>query len=538
LSPGIFNIPRNFSKAFADSIIRQVNPFDFVILGIHGITSNAADTFGLKHGMIRLIDTLTFVNRTILAIFGTPYSLEMIPGISKAEAIVVAYQDNPSTEFATAEVIAGGIGSRGKLPVTAIFPYGTGEITDKTRLEFVLPEEIGIPRQALDVIDSIVLKGIESRAYPGCQVLLAKNGKIFYEKAFGQPRYEDTVKLTTRHIYDLASVTKVAATTLAVMKLVDEGKLKTGDSLGKYLPFLAGSNKENLQIRDVMAHQAGLQDWIPFYKSTLLNGQPDPAIYSSEQSAEFPLRVAQDLYIRRDYPDSIFKRIAVSPLRASHDYKYSDLGFYLLRLVVEKISNQSFDRFLDSNFYKPLGLNTMGFIPREKYSLSQLVPTEYDHEFRQQVVWGDVHDPGAAMLGGISGHAGLFSDAFDVAVILQMLLQDGSYGGKEYLSPATIREFTRVQFPGKGNRRAMGFDKPALNPALDGPSCQGASPVSFGHSGFTGTYVWADPASGLLYVFLSNRVYPSAANQRLSEMNIRTNIHQAAYDLLQRYQVK
>lgn len=535
----LFNVPRNFTKSFADSIIKKVTACDIVIVGVHGITSNAADTFGLTRDMRRLIDTVTLVNRTILAIFGTPYSLERIPNCNKPEAILVAYQGNPSTELAAAEVIFGGIGATGKLPVTsARFSCGTGLVTEKTRLEFVMPEEIGIPRQALGVIDSIALKGIDSRAYPGCQVLLAQHGKIFYAKAFGQPRYEDTVKVTMQHIYDIASITKVAATTLAIMKLVDEGKLTISDTLGKYLPFLKSSNKSNLQIRDVMAHQAGLQDWIPFYKTTLTGGQPDTAIYQAVQSMGFPTRVAQNLYIRKNYSDTIFKRIASSPLRATRDYKYSDLGFYLLRLIVEQVSDQPFDTYLDASFYKPLGLSTICFKPRNRFDMSQLIPTEYDEVFRKQLVWGDVHDPGAAMLGGVSGHAGLFSNAFDLAVILQMLLQEGTYGGKQYISPATIQGFTRAQFPGKGNRRALGFDKSALNPALDGPTCKSASPQGFGHSGFTGTYFWADPANGLIYVFLSNRVYPNAANQKLSDMNIRTNIHQAVYDLLRKYHIK
>jgi CubicO group peptidase (beta-lactamase class C family) len=322
------------------------------------------------------------------------------------------------------------------------------------------------------------------------------------------------------------------------MKLYDEGKLMLSDTLGKYLKFLKGSNKSNLQIRDVMAHQSGLQDWIPFYKATLLNSLPDPALYQWLQSDEFPARVAQNLYIRKDYSDTIFKRIAASPLRATRDYKYSDLGFYLLRLVVEQISHQPFDQYLDINFYKPLGLTTMGFKPRDRFSLDLLIPTEYDSEFRKQFVWGDVHDPGAAMLGGVSGHAGLFSNAIDLAVIMQMLLQDGTYGGKQYIKPATIREFTIVQHPEKGNRRGLGFDKPALNRDLDGPTCKNASPGSFGHSGFTGTYIWADPDNELIFIFLSNRIYPNAENQKLSEMNIRTNIHGAAYDLLRRYQIK
>ncbi len=534
-----FNLPQKFSKPLSDSIYTQVSAFDIVIIGIHGINSNAADTFGLRQPMIRLIDTITRSNRTIIALFGTPYSLDKIPNLSKPEAIVVAYQDNPSTQLAVAEMIFGGIGAEGKLPVTANhFAFETGDKTEKNRLEFVMPEEIGLPRESLKIIDSIALQGIRSGAYPGCQILFAKNGKVFYEKAFGKPRYDDTVKVNMNDIYDLASVTKVAATTLAIMKLYDQGMIKLDDSIEKYLPLLKGSNKANLRIRDIMAHQAGLQDWIPFYQSTIINGFPNPLIYQSSQSKEFPARVAQSIFIRNDYSDTIFKRIIDSPLRPNRDYKYSDLGFYLMRLVVEQISSLPFDCYLDTNFYRPLGLSTMGFNPRNRFPLSQIIPTEYDSVFRNQLIRGDVHDPGAAMLGGISGHAGLFSNAPDLAIIMQMLLQDGSYGGKEYISPSTISEFTLVQFPERGNRRALGFDKPLLTFKSDGPSCKGTSCESFGHSGFTGTYIWADPANDLVYIFLSNRIYPSATNQKLSEMNIRTDIHQAVYDLLQKYQIK
>ena len=539
MSATLFNVPKKFPKALADSISGMVMPFDIVIVGIHGITSNVADSFGVTHAMHRLIDTITRANRTILALFGTPYSMVHLPNLSRPEAVVVAYQDNQGTELTAAEIIMGGRGARGKLPVTAaIFPIGCGEMTDKSRLETIMPEEVGLPRESLKIIDSIALAGIRSRAYPGCQILIAKDGKIFYEKAFGTPRYDDTVKVTTGALYDLASVTKVAATTLAIMKLYDEGKLSLDDSLASFLPFLKGSNKARMRIRDVMTHQAGLQDWIPFYKSTLVNGRPDPAVYRQEASDGFPARVASNLYLRKGYSDTIFKRIRNSPLRENRDYKYSDLGFYLLRLVVEQISGQPFEKYLEATWYKPLGLSVIGFNPRQRFGVSQIIPTEYDTGFRKQLVWGDVHDPGAAMLGGISGHAGLFSDVYDLAVILQMLLQDGSYGGKQYLSPSTVKEFARVQFPENGNRRGIGFDKPLLHFSTDSPACRRASAQSFGHSGFTGTYIWADPENKLIYIFLSNRVCPSAANQKLSEMSIRINIHQSVYDLLHKYQIK
>ncbi len=535
----LYNLPKKFTKAMADSIIREVSAVDIVIISLHGITSIVADSFGLSRPVIRLADTLVKANRTILTLFGTPYSMEHLRNLKKSEAILVAYQDNDATEPAAAQVLFGGLCARGKLPVTADrFPVGSGEETERSRLAFVTPEEIGLPGASLRIVDSLALGGIDAKAYPGCMILLAKNGKVFYEKAFGHPRYEDSARVTPASLYDLASVTKVAATTLALMKLYDDGRVSLDDSLGKYLAILKGSNKAGLHIRDVMAHQAGLQDWIPFYKATLVNGQPGQAFYRTEPSPGFPVHVAANLYLHKNYPDTLFSRIARSPLRTTHEYKYSDLGFYLLRLIVEKISGQPFERYLDSAFYKPLGVSTLGFTPLKRFSPAQIMPTEYDSAFRKQLVWGDVHDPGAAMLGGISGHAGLFSDACDLAVILQMLLREGTYGGKEYLKPSTIREFTRVQFPGKGNRRGAGFDKPLLNFTPDGPVCKGASPSSFGHSGFTGTYIWADPADGLVYIFLSNRVYPTATNQKLAEMNIRTNIHQAVYDLLHKYQIK
>jgi CubicO group peptidase (beta-lactamase class C family) len=401
-----------------------------------------------------------------------------------------------------------------------------------SRLKYVSPEDIGIDSSKLKIIDSLALSGIKKRAFPGCQIVFAIDGKIFYNKSFGHPSYDDTVKVTEDDIYDLASVTKVAATTLAMMRLFEENKISLDEKLGTYLPELNGSNKEKLIIRDVMTHQAGLQAWIPFYVKTLRNGKPDPEIYQQQQSETFPLRVAEGLYIRKDYPDSVYCTIINSPLRPERDYKYSDMGFYFLRLIVEKQTGKPFEDYLSQSFYEPLGLITTGFHPLRRFPLSRIMPTELDTVFRKQLIRGDVHDPGAAMLGGVSGHAGLFSDATDLAVILQLFLNNGEYGGKQYFLPSTIKEFTRVQFPGKGNRRALGFDKPTLTVTSDGPSCKSASPESFGHSGFTGTYIWADPKNHLSYVFLSNRVCPNASNEKIVEMNIRTKIHQAMYDIL------
>ncbi len=534
-----FNISMNPDKKTADSILDRLSGYHVILAGLHHLSSFPADSFGFSTRTLHFLDTLFRVNRCILSVFGNPYCLAMIPGLQNAEAIVESYQDNPVSEALTAELIFGGIPAKGRLPVsTAGFRAGTGEGTEKNRLEFILPEEIGIPSRALLEIDSVALGGISAGAYPGCQILLAKGGKIFYRRSFGHPTYRDTARVCNQDIYDLASVTKVAATTLALMKLCDEGKVRLDDSLGRYLPELKGSNKSGLIIRDVMTHQSGLIPWIPFFEKTLNGGDPDPRIYHLVPSDEYPLRVAGNMYILRSYADSIYKAIIDSPLRASRDYKYSDLGFYLLKRVVERISGKPFDQYLSESFYKPLGTRSIGFHPSERFSQTQIIPSERDSMFRMQVLQGDVNDSGAAMLGGISGHAGLFSNSLDLAVILQMLIQDGQYGGRQYLQPGTVKEFTRVQFPQNGNRRGLGFDKPLLSPSSDGPCYEGASPASFGHTGFTGTMVWADPDNDFLFVFLSNRTFPNPHNTRLSMMNIRTNIQKIAYELMKKYQVK
>lgn len=529
-----FNISAQFKASKADSIVHLLDPFNLVIIGFHNTSSFVSKQYGLNEQEIRLADTLAGIKKTVLVVFGNPYSLAMLKNPSAYEAIVCSYQDVPVSEAVAAGMLFGASGFQGKLPVTATpdFPTGTGSTTKKTRLGIVNPEEAGIPSSSLEQIDSIAKHGIEAGAYPGCQVLFAREGQVFYDKAFGHPRYEDQDTLTTDAIFDLASLTKALSTTLAIMKLVEDNRIGLDQPVGRYLPEARGTNKEKLTIREIMAHQAGLQPWIPFYESTLLDRRPDPSLYKKEASDDYPVRVAEGLYLRKGYDDTIFSQIIRSSLRPSRDYKYSDLGFYLLGRVVERVCGTSLDRFVAETFYSPLGLTTLGYLPRNRFPVSRIVPTEEDTVFRRQQIRGDVHDPGAAMLGGVAGHAGLFSNAFDIAVILQMLLNDGEYGGKQYFLPSTVREFTRVQYPQNGNRRGLGFDKPLLTPSAEGPACPDAGPNSFGHSGFTGTYFWADPDRQLIYVFLSNRVHPNAGNNRLTTMNIRTELHRCMYDIL------
>ncbi|MCD4788388.1 MAG: serine hydrolase, partial [Bacteroidales bacterium] len=413
------------------------------------------------------------------------------------------------------------------------FSIGSGINTKSiNRLKYTIPEEVGIASENLKKIDSIVLYNIKEKATPGCQILIAKDGKVIYRESFGYHTYKKGNFVKNEDLYDIASLTKIAATTLSVMKLSDEGSLDIDRQLKKYLPFLKNTDKGNIIIREMMAHQARLQPWIPFYLNTIKYGKPDTSLYRSSIEENYTVKVANKLYIRKDYEFTIYDSIISSKLRKRKEYKYSDLGFYLLKKSIGNITNQPFDNYVYANFYKPLGLQTICFNPTEQFKLSSIIPTENDKEFRKQLIHGYVHDPGAAMLGGVSGHAGLFSNANDLAVIMQMLLQNGEYGGKRYINSNTVAEFTKRQFPLNDNRRGIGFDKPNTDDWENGPTCESVSIHSYGHSGFTGTYAWVDPEYDLVYIFLSNRIHPTSSNTKLLKMNTRTEIQQVIYDAI------
>ncbi|NTW24088.1 MAG: serine hydrolase, partial [Lentimicrobium sp.] len=332
-------------------------------------------------------------------------------------------------------------------------------------------------------------------------------------------------------LYDLASLTKVLSTTLAVMKLTSEGSIDPGQKLSHYMKSLEKSNKSQITVREIMAHQAGLQPFIPFYKKLLNGSQQDSSLIARHYNIDYPVRVADGFYISDSWKKYVIDSIIASPLLIKKEYKYSDLGFILLAETVQQLTDQPMNSYLQHSFYDKLGLRGLGYHPRDKFNLSRIIPTENDTVFRMQLIQGDVHDPTAAMLGGVSGHAGLFGDALDVAVIMQMLLQNGVYGGEVLLDSAIVAEFTRSQYPETKNRRGMGFDKPAPI-GEPGPTCDLVSSLSFGHTGFTGTYAWADPETGLVYVFLSNRIYPDAGNNKITQKNIRTRIQEIIYNAI------
>lgn len=397
---------------------------------------------------------------------------------------------------------------------------------------------VGVDSTALYAgIGEIVQEAIDSGAFPGCQILLAKDGKIFFQESYGYHTYEENRAVKNSDLYDLASITKVTASTLALMKMHDDGKFELDKDLSEYFPYFKHSNKKDLSVRKVLAHQAGLKNWIPYYvRSQKRNGRFRTRTISADSSAKYPYKLSETgLWLHKDYKKKkIDRMIRKSKLYEEEGYVYSGLSFYLWPDLVEEVYGQKFDRFLYDTFYNPMGTKTLRFLPTQKFSLDQIVPTEVDTFFRKQVLHGVVHDEGAAMMNGISGNAGLFSNSYDLAVTFQMLINGGTYAGRRYLSDSTIAEFTRCQYCEKDNRRGLGFDKPLVEyDSVKSSVAKAASPNSFGHSGYTGTLAWADPDNDLIFIFLANRVYPTRENRKIYTMNVRPRIHNLVYDLLE-----
>jgi CubicO group peptidase (beta-lactamase class C family) len=513
-------------------MLDSLKQFDLVIASVHNTTFRANKEFGVPQLTLDFLRRLADQQRMAFVLFANPYRLGLAYGAQRWNALVVAYQETPETQDLAAQLLFGAIPAQGTLPVTAssYFPRGAGlKVPAIGRLRYDLPEQDSLRTSELMRIDTIVQAGLDAKAYPGCQVLVARHGAVVWYKAYGSPTYADKRPVRTDDIYDLASISKVAGTTLALMKLQDEGKLDVEKTLGDYLPELNGKYPYHatLKLSEILAHQAGLKPFVPFYLRLLDNGRLRPDLVTAVPDAAHDMRVADSVYISSSYRDSLVQWVLETPTTERGKYVYSDMGMYLLMRVVERVSGMPFAQFLNTNYYAPLGLGTLGYKPWERFPLERIMPTENDTYFRHRQIRGDVHDPGAAMMGGIAGHAGLFSDANDLAVIMQMLLNGGTYGGRRYLSEKTIKEFTACRFctghPRTDNRRGLGWDRPQMR-GTPGPSCEEASQESFGHTGFTGTMVWADPANGTIYVFLSNRVYPDAKVNKLAHMNIRTLI--------------
>jgi CubicO group peptidase (beta-lactamase class C family) len=392
-------------------------------------------------------------------------------------------------------------------------------------LSYADPRTVGIDPAVLERIDGIVAEAIDAGATPGAVVLVLKDGKVVFDRAYGHHTYEKGIPTRSSDIFDLASITKINATTVAAMRLVEQGKLSLDATVGTYLPELKTTHRDKaaITVRDLLTHQAGFVPFIPFFER-IKDGD-----YRSAPSAGFPIKVAERFFLSRDYfREVMWKEMLDSPLKTPGRYVYSDISMYVLKEILERIVQKPLDAYVDEEFYQPLGACTMGFCPRERFAAERIVPTESDTYFRKQLLVGYVHDPGAGMAGGVAGHAGLFATAYDLAIVNQMILNGGSYGGRQYFKPETVKQFTARQ--SDASRRGLGFDR--WDPeSKEGYPSKLASPETFGHTGFTGTCVWVDPQHRLVYIFLSNRIYPSD-NRKLLKMNIRSRIQDTIYEAI------
>ncbi|MDR0970747.1 MAG: serine hydrolase [Lentimicrobiaceae bacterium] len=534
-----FTLPKSFTKTQASEMEKTLEKHDLIIVSIQHTNILANKNYGITLEQIDFVKQLSQKNTLILNVFASPYALNLFQIDNHIKAVLISYQDKVEAARASASVIVGKIKAQGKLPVTINnhFKLGSGietlSLVEQSSYDLPVPEVSFLNNRYTQKIDSIATLGIKKKAYPGCQIVAMKDGKIIYNKNYGYHTYDSLFPVRSTDVYDVASLTKILASTLAIMKLVDDERVDINDPVSKYFHFLKKTDKENIRWIDIFTHQSGLESWIPYYKKTLTDKNPNPEIYNNTCNEDYPYRVAENLYISNTYYLKIFDTIATSKLK-SKEYRYSDLGYYFIPKLVEATTNQYFEDYLNENFYKPLGLNRTFFRPLSKLPKEEIVPTEFDQAFRMQQLHGDVHDQGAAMLGGVSGHAGLFSNATEVAAIMQFILDKGKIKDEEIISEATIKKFTSRPFASKKNRRGICFDKPPLDPneKTRTPSCL-ASGDSFGHTGFTGTFAWADPENNLIVVFLSNRVYPDSKNNKLTAMSIRSNIHELFYQAVQ-----
>ena len=525
------------TAAQVNDVKSKLQDYDIVIAAVHDDSRYPRNSIKFSAPMMQLVSDLSQMDNSIVSVFKNPYVLDKLNHVEQADGLIITYQDNKDAQELAAQLIFGGVSASGRLPVSVgdKFALAAGmDMTGNIRFNYTLPEDAGMDGEILRAgIDSLMWEAINAKAIPGGQVLVAKDKKVIFYEAYGEHSYFDTIQVEKDDLYDLASISKISSALPAIMKLHDEGKFDLDASIDDYLPYFRNSNKADVPFRDILAHQARFKPWIPYWQNTLRdNGSFRWFTFKEDSSRRFPVKITDNLWLHHNYQKKIFKAIKKSPLEDEAEYKYSGLLFYLLPTIVEELSGQDYLTYINENFYDPLGATTLTYNPAEEFSKERIVPTEHDFFFRKEAIHGSVHDEGAIMMGGVSANAGLFSNANDLAKLMQMYLDKGEYGGRRYISEETIEEFTRYQFPENDNRRGLGFDKPYFERGPNGNAAMSASDSSFGHSGFTGTFTWADPEHNLVYVFLSNRVHPTRENTRLYKLNTRTNIQQVLYDAL------
>lgn len=530
-----FNIEKAGNESSHYNLMKQLEDFDVVVVGLMGVTNSPKRAFGIAPGDVELLRLLSERQKVVTVLFGNSYASQFLEGLGN---VVLAYENNELTQQLAPQILFGGRSGAGILPVSVSPQYSQGVggfMGSINRLSYGIPESVGLDSKTLNKIDEVAEKAILIQATPGANVLVVKNGKVVFDRSYGKLEYKNSPEVNSETLYDLASITKVLATTQAVMFLDSRGEINMDKSLEDYLPELKRTNKGKLILKDVMAHEAGLVAFIPHYVKTVQNGSWKSNYYKSASELGFSRPVSNEMYALDGLRDSIWNWTVKSDLMpkgsgSRYKYVYSDLTMYFMQAVVERIVNQPLDEFLEQNLYSRLGLHSLTFNPHLKVPLTNIAPTENDVAFRKRQVQGFVHDPGAAMFGGVAGHAGLFGTANDLAVMMQMMLNEGVYGEVDLIRPETIEKFTDRQ--STQSRRGWGWDKPEPENGKGGSAGKLAPKSTFGHTGFTGTCVWADPENDLIYVFLSNRVYPNAENNRLLDEGIRTKIHDIIYEAM------
>lgn len=515
-------------------LANAIKDSDYVIVGIHEMSKYSSKDFGIDKRNLAFLQALEKEKKVIIVLFGSPYALKFFDDFSN---VIVAYESDDMAQEVATEAIFGAISIKGKLPISASdkFKYGTGMYRNSLgRLGYSVPERVGMNSKTLSGIDTIVEEMIRKKAAPGCQVIAAKDGRIVFEKSYGHFTYSKKRKVQNSDIYDVASVTKICASTISLMKLYDDNKFDLNAPIDRYIPEADTCNKGDVSVRLALAHHARLAGWIPFYKKTVSESRRNPVpldkYYSKTLKTNFTIPVADSLFLRTDYRDSIWSRIYVSELKPKKRYKYSDLAFYFMHKTIKNLNGKPINLYADETFYSPLGLRKTGYLPLEKHKKSTIAPSENDTYFRKQKIQGHVHDMGAAMLGGVSGHAGLFSNAKELAIIYQMLLNGGNYGGQQYIKPETIKLFTTRY--DESTRRGLGFDMKELDSNRTLNMSELASENTYGHLGFTGIAAFADPDENLIYIFISNRTYPDMNNYRFGKGEYRPRVQSQIYKSL------
>jgi CubicO group peptidase (beta-lactamase class C family) len=526
-----FNIPINDTDSLVIKTLRKLKSYNLVLISVHGniiAADQLAKSIGPKSIITFFCDTASFIE------------MQNIESL----AVITSFRNDELHQELAAQLIFGGVSAHGRLSAAiGKYPPGAGlSVEQAVRLGYSIPEDVGINSALLSLqVDSIIQDAIAQQAFPGCNILVAKDGKIVFHKTYGYHTYDNIIPTSKTDIYDLASVTKVSSALPAIMKLHGEGKIDLDERFSSYWPdwkkrLFHRSDKEDITLRELLAHQAGLVPFIKFWGKSQKNGKIIHKWYNIEKDGDYNLEVAPGMYLNQNFKKYVYKTIRTTPLKDRGKYVYSDLFFVMSPELISKVSGKNYVKYLDSCFYNPLGAGTITYLPTRKFSIDRIVPTEKDEYYRKRLLQGSVHDEAAAVLGGISGNAGLFGSANDLAKLLQMYLNEGSYGGEQYIREETFREFNRVQYPQNKNRRALGFDKPlpdnntlSLKDSYPSPS---VSPESFGHSGYTGTFFWVDPKYKLVYIMLANRVYPNRNHNKLLELSIRTKLQQVIYDSL------